>query len=287
MKAIRILLVVALTAWACARQEGNARGIEARVALDRSAALVGDLLGVTIEVETPPGYAVELPATPSEDGPFVSESIERREPIVLAERIRHHLLWTLRPRTVGQHALPLLEVPLVQPDGSVQVLPIGGMPFRVGSVREEVPEQEVFFDIRAAPAPTSRLPYVATGTLLLSALITAIWIQRTRKRRLMPTTPDPGELAQRTLLDLDAALEEPDVRRLADRLVEALWSFIALRWRIDTSASTSADLTKALGEPWPAILSALERARFERSPSREAVLEAGRTARALVSDVAR
>ncbi len=286
MKSVRLLLVLALIACACARQETLPRGIATRVSLDRTAALVGDHLGVTIEVETPPGYGIELPTAPAADGAFASESIEKLKPIELAGAVRHHLLWTLRPRLVGEHALPLLELPLVRPDGRVQVLPVGGVPFRVRSVREEVPEQEVFFDIRPAPQPSSPLPRVGIAALLLTTLlVSGIFIQRRQRPQPTPAL-DLGELARRTALDLEAAFEELDARLLADRLVSALWRFIEARWQIETSACTPADLPEKVAEPLPGILRALESARFEKAPSRQAVLEAGHAARALLTDVA-
>lgn len=287
MRAAHVLLLLALCSGACAPEEPR-RGIETRVSLDRTTALVGDPLGVTIEVETPPGYTLEQPAAPASEETFASESIEKLDPIPLARGVRHHLLWTLRPRVPGEHALPILELPLVQPDGGVRLLPVGGMPFRVRSVREEVPEQQVFFDIRPAPEYTPLLPRAGMAALLLSALVTvAVFIHRRQKSRQTVPEIDLVELARRTGKQLETAFEEPDVRRLADRLAGALWPFIEQSYAIDSASCTPADLPSEVGEPLRLSLHALENARFEKNPARAPVLEAGRAARAALSDVGR
>ncbi len=287
MKATRVLLLLALCGGACAEDEPRG-GIETRVSLDRTAALVGDPLGVTIEVETPPGYTLELPAAPAEHEAFASESIEKLDPIELAQRVRHHLLWTLRPRALGEHALPTLELPLVQPDGIVRLLPVGGMPFRVRSVREEVPEQEVFFDIRPAPEPAPLLPRAGWAALLLGTLAAGgALIQRRQKKRQAVPEIDLVELARHTASQLEAAFEEPEARRLADRLVAALWPFLAQRYELDRASSTPADLPEEVGPALRLSLRALETARFEKTPARQPVLEAGRAVQAALSDVAR
>ena len=74
---------------------------------------------------------------------------------------------------------------------------------------------------------------------------------------------------------------------LADRLVRALWPFIAERWQVETSACTPADLPEAVAEPLARILGELERARFQKTPTRSAVLRAGQEALAILSHVAR
>jgi hypothetical protein len=98
---------------------------------------------------------------------------------------------------------------------------------------------------------------------------------------------DLDELVRQTRLDLEAALEEPEARRLADRLVRVLWPFIAERWQVETSACTPADLPEEVVEPLARILAELERARFQKTPTRSAVLRAGREAREILSHVAR
>ncbi len=290
MKAIHVTLALTLTlvAAGCAPEQPPLQGIRTGVSLDRTASLVGDPLGVTIEVETPPGYRLELPATPLGDGPFVTESIQKLEPFEIPGGVRHHLLWTLRPRSVGEHALPELEVPLVLPDGRVQRLPIGALPFHVRSVREEVPEQEVFFDIRPAPQPKRLVSAPVLAALLVTALLGAgILLLRPWRRSQDPSLPDPEALTRECALALEAAFAEPDARRLADRLVDALWPFVEGRWQIDTAPRTPAELPESVPAALAGILESLERARFQKTPAREDVLELGRAARAALSDVAR
>ena len=283
-----LMLVPMICTLGCTPEETPIRGIQTRVSLDRTASLVGDVMGVTVEVETPPGYTIELPAPPEAEGPFVSESIQKLAPLEIPGGVRHQLLWTLRPRSLGEHALPSLEVPLVQPDGRVQRLPVGGVPFRVRSVREEVPEREVFFDIRAAPKPTRHAPWAAIAASLVASLLAAgLLAQRRQSRKQAPLTRDPDELVRQTRLDLEAAFEEPDARRLADRLVHVLWPFIEERWQVETSACTPADLPEEVAEPLARILGELEHARFQKTTTRSAVLRAGREARAILSNVAR
>lgn len=290
MKGIHVplALTLAMGVAGCAPEQPPLRGVRTGISLDRTASLVGDPLGVTIEVETPPGYRLELPATPVGDGPFVTESIQKLEPFEIPGGVRHHLLWTLRPRSVGEHALPELEVPLVRPDGRVQRLPLGALPFHVRSVREEVPEQEVFFDIRPAPQPKRRVPAAVLPALLVTALLGAgILLLRPGRRNQDPPLPDPEALTRESALSLEAAFTEPDARRLADRLVHALWPYIEGRWQIDTAPRTPVELPESVPAVLAEILESLERARFQKTPVREDVLELGRAARAALSDVAR
>jgi len=63
------------------------------------------------------------------------------------------VLWTLRAKLVGEQSLPSLQIPLVHPEGRIEPLPVGGVPFAVVSVSAELPEREVFFDLRDPPPP--------------------------------------------------------------------------------------------------------------------------------------
>src|SRR5262249_36012447 len=105
---------------------------------------------VTVEVETPDGYTIQQPVAPGADA-FESDGLELIPPVAVPGVLRHHLLWKVRAREVGDHALPWLDVPVVRPDGAVQPLRVGGVPLAVRSVVTELPAREAVFDIRAAP----------------------------------------------------------------------------------------------------------------------------------------
>jgi hypothetical protein len=52
-----------LVAFGCTESTPDLRGIQTRIYVDRTEARVGDLLGVTVEIDTPEGFAVEAPAS--------------------------------------------------------------------------------------------------------------------------------------------------------------------------------------------------------------------------------
>ena len=106
--AIIFLLVVTS---GCTESTPEFRGIHTRIYVDRTEARVGDLLGVTVEVDTPEGFAVEAPDAPPSDEHFVTDRVERLRPVEIPGGVRHRILWSLRPRTVGDHRLPELSVP--------------------------------------------------------------------------------------------------------------------------------------------------------------------------------
>src|SRR5262249_13530506 len=67
-------LAASFALFACGR-EPTSLGIGARVTADRSEARVGDPIGITVEVETPAGYAIQQPAAPS-SAEFASDGVE-------------------------------------------------------------------------------------------------------------------------------------------------------------------------------------------------------------------
>jgi hypothetical protein len=280
-----LLLVVTL---GCAESRPELRGIQTRIYVDRTEARVGDLLGVTVEIDTPEGFAVEAPASPSSDERFVTDRVERLAPIEIPGGVRHRVLWSLRPRTVGDHRLPELSIPLVWPDGRIQRLPVGSTPIPVRSVRAELPDREVYFDIEAPPPLPSPpvWPWVAvTGTFV--AGIAAILLYRRRRTEELDARPEPGPLAQEALAELDAALAENDPRALAAHLTGILRTFVERRWAVYGNAWTPEEIPPEVDAPVASALRELEGARFAQTSLRAHVLEGVRTAQTYLADVAR
>jgi hypothetical protein len=272
----------------CAEETPSIRGIQTRVHVDRAEARVGDLVGVTVEIETPEGFSIESPAPPRSDERFISDRVEKLHPVGIPGGVRHRVLWTVRARTVGEHALPELSVPLVWPDGTIQRLPIGSIPVPVRSVRAELPDREVYFDIEPAPPVTARpvWTWLALAGTLGAGLALFFRLRRPRSDGAEPTV-GPGALAHETLAELDAALVERDPRKLATRLTSVLRAFVRRRWLLEGSAWTPQEVPSRVDTPVTAALAQLEAARFSRTVHREQVLEGGRIAQIYLAEVAR
>lgn len=266
----------------CAEEPRPRAGIETRVSVDRSEARVGDRVAVTVAIETPPGYRVELPGPPIARA-FETERVESLDPLRSPGALTHRLRWTLRAREVGDRELPALQVPLVRPDGTVQPLVVGGVPLPVRSVMAELPERRAVFDIRPPPplAP-SRLAAWLGGAAVLAALA-GLGVWALRRRRAPEPAPDARELARAALAALERALLDRagrlEPRELASVLAAPLWELVATRFGVATEAATPAELPPDVDPELRAALHALECARFERAPAREPVVAAGARAR--------
>lgn len=283
--AIVFLLVVA---YGCTESTPEFRGIQTRIYVDRTEARVGDLLGVTVEVDTPDGFAVEAPDAPPSDEHFVTDRVERLRPVEIPGGVRHRVLWSLRPRTAGDHRLPELSVPLAWPDGRIQRLPVGSIPIPVRSVRAEFPDRDVYFDIETPPPLPSRpvWPWVAvTGTF--AAGVAAFLLYRRRSTGGLEARPEPGPLAQETLAELDAALTENDPRALAAHLTLILRTFVERRWAVEGDAWTPAEIPPDVDARVATALRELEAARFAQTSLRGQVLDGVRTAQTYLADVSR
>ena len=271
----------------CGSEPAPIRGIETRVFVDTTDARVGDPVGVTVEIETPEGYAIETPAAPPSDERFFTERIETLDSMGIPGGVRHRLLWTLRARSVGEHPLPKLEIPLVSPDGRIQPLPVGGVPLPVGSVRAELPEREVFFDIR--PPPTIEEGpgwiWIATGIGFAGLLLGGLLYRR--KHPLDSAEPKPPDaIAREALAKLDAALAETDSRRLAREVDSVLRTFTERCWAVSGDAWTPDELPERVDTEVVRALRDLEANRFAREPIRDSVLVTVQHLHAYLSHVA-
>ena len=282
----RAALALAVLAAAACGGEPPALGIGARVTLDRSETHVGEPIGVTVEVETPAGYSLQAPPAPS-SGEFASDSVELVAPIAVPGGLRHHLLWTVRARAVGEQALPWLDIPLVRPDGAVQALHVGGMPLPVLSVKAELPERAAVFDIRGAP-PQKPLPLWAYA-LAAVALVAAVQGFRAARRRAKAAEVAAGRIttAGRTALSvLEGAEGEADARRFAGLVREALLGFVASLWNVNTESVTPRELPAEVDGEIARLLGGLEAARFARRPERAGLRDFAECARERVRHVA-
>jgi len=264
-------LVALAAALACGRTDPPALGIGARVTLDRSETRVGDPVGVTVEIETPVGYSLQAPPPPA-SGPFASESLQLVPPMEIPGGLRHHVLWTVRAREVGDQALPWIDIPLVRPDGNVEPLRVGGMPLEVRSVRAEMPERAAVFDIRVAP-PQKPIPAWAWLAAALAAVV-AVAGMRTLRARARAAEARAGRIAaagREALALLDGAESEPDPRGLALRVRAALLGFVARSWRVETRAATPGELPAEVDGEIVRILAGLDAARFAARPALAAV----------------
>ncbi|HTO69034.1 MAG TPA: hypothetical protein VMR31_04165 [Myxococcota bacterium] len=282
----RSLALAAVLVLACGRGEPPSLGIGARVTLDRSETRVGDPVGVTVEIETPPGYSVQAPPPPA-GGPFASESLQLVPPIEVPGGLRHHVLWIVRAREVGDQALPWLDVPLVRPDGSVQPLHVGGVPLEVRSVKAELPERAAVFDIRMAP-PQKPLPLWVwlAGAALLALGWAGARAVRARARAVELRAAQLAAAGRAALDALDGVEREPDARKRAARVRAALLGFVAGRWRIETHAATPAELPADVDGEIVRILAGLDAARFGAAPVAGAIAGLAERARERVRHVA-
>jgi hypothetical protein len=281
----RALALAALVLAACGG-DPPALGIGTRVTLDRSETHVGEPIGVTVEVETPAGYSVQTPPAPS-TGEFASDSVELVAPIAVPGGLRHHLLWTVRARAIGEQELPWLDIPLVRPDGAVQALRVGGVPLPVLSVKAGLPERAAVFDIRAAP-PQKPVPLwvYALGAALA---VTAVWGFRAARRRAQAAEVAAGRVAtagQTALAALDGVETDSDARSFAGRVRAALLGFVAACWNVNTASVTPGELPAEVDGEIARILGGLDRARFARRPERAELGDFAQRARERVRHVA-
>jgi hypothetical protein len=272
----------------CEERSVPMRGIQTRLYVDRTEVRVGDEIGVTIEIETPELFTVETPASPPSDERFFTERVQRLEPLGIPGGMRHRVVWTLRARTVGEHQLPELSIPLVRPDGAIQRLPVGAVPLPVVSIQEEIPGRTVYFDIQPPPPLEggSVWGWLATGGTLLVALAGLLLYRRRITARPAPG-PAPALLARETIGEIDRVLTETDPRALACRGVDVLGGFVERRWALEARGWTPEELPPEVDASIAAALRELEAVRFARAPRREPVFEALRTARTYLTHVSR
>ena len=271
---------------ACREASEAGSGIGARVTLDRVETQVGEPVGVTIEVDTPAGFQVQAPPAPN-GGAFASDSVKLIEPIQTPSGLRHHLLWVVRAREVGDQALPWLDIPLVRADGVVQPLRVGGVPLPVRSVRADLPRREAVFDIRAAPPepPTPAWVFALAGLAVLFAL----WLGRAIRRRaraVQARTTRLADTGRAALAALDEAESASDARSFAGRVRAALFAFIGSVWSVETSSATPDELGLPVDRELVRILATLERARFAAHPELPTLLPLATEARERVRHVA-
>ena len=281
-RAARSLLFAALLA-ACGSEPPPLQGIQTRVFVDRSNARVGDPIGVTIEITTPPGYAIEAPDAPELSHGFSTQALETLASRATAQGLRHRVLWTLRARDLGDHVLPELAIPLIEPDGSRLTVRAGGLPLPVRSVRGELPEREVYFDIREPPPlEASRVPLLVGGALLTVALLLGSLVVRHRRDLAANAGLDPLALARQTLAQLELAAAWPDPRGFATHAQRAIWSFVEGRWRVPSAAATPDELPEGVDPGLGEVLASLEHTRFAPRPERAHVQAASERARAFL-----
>jgi hypothetical protein len=261
------LACVALALAACAPEPDVVRGIQVRVGMDRAEARIGDAIGITIEIDAPTGYSIGRPDPPARADVFLTESIERPESVDLVGGRRHRLLWTLRAKQVGEQTLPSLRIPLVHPEGRIEPLPVGGMPFEVRSMRAELPEREVFFDLRDPPPPEASRRNQIVGSviaLVLASIAAAAWWRH--RHGVLGAPPEPQVLAGNALarLDASAGLGEPRLR--AGEISATLLDFAAARWELPAASRTPADLDPPVPDELIGLLRRVDGERFAREP---------------------
>jgi hypothetical protein len=272
--------LLALALLACAAEEPSVQGIQTRVFVDRAEARVGDAVGVTIEIETPEGFRLEKPAPPAPDDRFLTESLESLEPLDVPGGTQHRLLWTVRARSVGEHRLPHVDVPLVFPDGKTEPLPVGGVPLPVRSVRAELPERGTYFDIRPPPEQTFGATWglILAGAGGLGALLALSLVVARRRSPVEPARSD-DMLAREAIEAIEAALAEPEPRALAAAVGRALYAFAGGRFELATASAVPEDLEPHVEAALVELLRAVDRARFGPEAPREPALETARSAR--------
>jgi hypothetical protein len=274
-------LLAAVVLLACAPEQEPITGIQTRVYVDRTETRVGSPIGVTVEIETPLGYSIETPAAPPPDERFLTEVVERLDPILLPGGVRHRLLWTLRARGTGDLQLPQLLVPLARPDGRIDPMPVGGVPIPVRSVRAEMPDREIYFDIQPAPATEGGSPWWWIGAGSAGALLTLIaGAALQRRRREAALHPSESALSADARAALAAALAEGDARVLARRVGDAIRAYVERRWKLDTASITPDELPEPIDGPLVDLLDRLDGVRFARHADREGVIAIAGDARA-------
>ena len=218
---------------------------------------------------------------------FASDAVQLVAPIAVPGGLRHHLLWTVRAREVGDQLLPWIDVPVVRPDGAVQPLRIGGVPLAVLSVADDVPAREAVFDIRAAP-PQKPTPLwvwaAAAGGLALVAL--ALRALRRRAKRAEERAGRVASAGREALAQLDGVEADGDPKSFAARVRGALLEFVARIWQVETTSATPGELPAEVDGEIVRLLGGLDAARFAPRPALEPLVPLAEHARERVRHVA-
>ena len=255
--------------------------------VDRSEAQVGDPIGITVEVETPEGYSIQQPPVPGAAA-FASDGVQLVAPIAVPGGLRHHLLWTVRAREVGDQLLPWIDVPVVRPDGAVQPLRIGGVPLAVRSVSRR----------RARARGGVRHPRRAAAEAD-TALGMGARRRRARARRAgvcarcaaARGAPRSARAASRragrdALAQLDGVEADADPKSFAARVRGALLEFVARIWQVETTAATPGELPAEVDGEIVRLLGGLDAARFAPRPALAPLVPLAEHARERVRHVA-
>lgn len=179
----------------------------------------------------------------------------------------------------------MLLVPLVHPEGRIEPLPVGGVPFEVVSVSAELPEREVYFDLRDPPppeAPRAAWYFGGATAVILGLLLGAVWWRR--RHGVLGAPPDPRVLAREALEALKAADEIADLRPRADRFSETLRTYVALRWSVPGEGTTPLELEPPVADDLVDLLRRLDRERFAAAPRVREIERSGAEARAWFQD---
>jgi hypothetical protein len=286
MKRRGLALCCALALAACGPHETATLGIGARVTADRTEARVGDPIGITVEVETPEGFAIQQPALPSAAS-FASDAVEVVPPIAIPGGLRHHLLWTVRAREIGDQILPWVDVPVVRPDGAVQPLRIGGVPLAVRSVTSELPAREAVFDIRAAPPdrPTPLWVWVVCALAVALGWLSVRGLRR-RARRAEERAGRVRAAGREALARLEGVESESDPKSFALRVRAPLLEFVGRIWQVETATATPSELPAEVDGEIVRLLGGLDAARFAPRPALAPLVPLAEHARERVRHVA-
>jgi hypothetical protein len=159
------------------------------------------------------------------------------------------------------------------------------VPFAVVSVSAELPEREVFFDLRDPPPPQA--PWTAyylggASAATLALLLGAVWWRR--RHGVLGAPPDPRILAREALEALREADEIPDLRPRADRVSSVLRAYVAKRWSVAGEGVTPSDLEPPVSDALVELMRGLDRERFAVAPRVRELERSGAEARAWFQD---
>ena len=256
MRVLAAALLVVLAALAVAGPAAAADPVNAAVTLDRASITVGDRINLSIVVDAQPGYAVSDPTVARQIGDF--EIVEDRASTksTRPSGVRFTFRYVITAWTVGEHALPPIDIAYLAPDGSAGVARTDEIAVHVTSVITPNDDPTNIKPLKpqlALPESTwlkvERIVLGVAGAVAVTALAALLFWYLLRRRNIVVAgerlTP-----AQRAVRDLGVLADErlPENGRTAehyDRLASSLRRYVVERFGIEPGR-TSREVRDAL-----------------------------------------
>lgn len=247
---LAIAALVVLLALAGAAGTARADGpVNAVVTLDRAAITVGDRIAMSVIVDTDQGYAVSDPRIARQVGDFEIVEDRASQKSTRGSQVRFTFRYVITAWTLGDLALPPIEVPYVAPDGSAGVARTDPVSVHVASVitpNDDPSDIKPLKPQLAFPESTwlrvERIALGVAGAVAVTALAGLLFWYLLRRRNIVALAEHLTP-AQRAVRDLDQLATErlPEQGRTSehyDRLAASLRGYVVDRFGVEPGRTT-------------------------------------------------